>query len=660
MLNSRSRKNFIRLFSVVIVGVSLSFACYGQCGVYLKRVSTQVFPYPFISLDREEDMTGDGLIDLIMSGTQSGGGSFEKTRILILPNNGNGTFGAPLIINAPAQRPFHYQYMIGRINNDALKDIVVVFQSTLPLALRSYINNGNGTFTPGPDIPYPGSLGTILDVNADGFGDYVSVETGLNYRPGNGDGTFGSPVAITMSGGAGPGDFNNDGKVDFISTSTLYLNNGNGTFTTSNVSSFFTTGEFVNWVLDFNGDGRSDILTNTLFLLVKTDTSFIRTQIPPSNLSSGFSIVGNFSGSSAPDIIVTSPQLNRKVVYTNDGLGTFTRQEYDGEIFGFPHIDFDSDGKLDSVQIASNSWNSTVLFDDTTSLTLLKNVCNRPGNPRNVDFDRSQSTDFSFWNPTTGDWSFKTSDSLFQIQTVNWGLGSFGDIPVPGDFDGDGITDHAVYRISTGYWYIRRSSDLVWFVFKFGLTGDKPIPADYDGDTISDLAVWRPSDGNWYIWYMGPQQFSAVHFGLDGDKPVAADFDGDLKTDVAVYRPSTGVWYYLKSSDGNFAAIQWGISADKPIPADFDGDGKADISVYREANNFAYILRSYSSTGGYYQYGAAGDILQVGDYDGDFVDDLGVYRPSTGAWWTTTRRGSPTTIFGEGNVQPTSSILRVE
>jgi hypothetical protein len=39
-----------------------------------------------------------------------------------------------------------------------------------------------------------------------------------------------------------------------------------------------------------------------------------------------------------------------------------------------------------------------------------------------------------------------------------WGSRFLDDVPVLGDFDADGTTDIAVYRRSTGEWFIRQSA----------------------------------------------------------------------------------------------------------------------------------------------------------------------------------------------------------
>jgi hypothetical protein len=85
-----------------------------------------------------------------------------------------------------------------------------------------------------------------------------------------------------------------------------------------------------------------------------------------------------------------------------------------------------------------------------------------------------------------------------------------GDVPVPEDYNDDGVTDPAVYRPSTGQWFVRNQFTVAW-----GLPKDMPVPGDYSGDGAADVAVYRPSTGQWLV----RNQF-IVQWGRAGDVPV--------------------------------------------------------------------------------------------------------------------------------------------
>lgn len=204
------------------------------------------------------------------------------------------------------------------------------------------------------------------------------------------------------------------------------------------------------------------------------------------------------------------------------------------------------------------------------------------------------------------------------------------------DFDGDRKADVAVYRRAatpndSSHWFILRSSDESVWPIAFGQSEDVIVPGDYDGDGRTDAAVFRPSIGTWFTSQDPATNFGAVPWGMEGDIPVPGFYDTDGKMDIAVYRPSEGVWYINKSRGGIEVRLL-GQPGDKVLPADYDGDGLTDAAVWREADGLWYIQSSRDQSIIIENWGVAGDHFVPGDYDGDGTDDLAVFRPSHGTW----------------------------
>lgn len=215
--------------------------------------------------------------------------------------------------------------------------------------------------------------------------------------------------------------------------------------------------------------------------------------------------------------------------------------------------------------------------------------------------------------------------------TVTWG--TKGDIPVPGDYDGDGKTDTAVWRPSTGVWWIVRSSDGANFTQQWGSSGDIPVPADYDGDHKTDMAVWRPAGGTWWVMNSAAKNKVSKQWGFTGDVPTPGDYDGDGKADFAIWRPSTRVFWITNSSDDKNYTKQWGVPGDIPATGDFDGDGKTDMAIWRPSTGTWWVVQSSDRTTITKQWGYVGDVPTPKDFDGDHKTDFAIWRPSSGTWW---------------------------
>jgi hypothetical protein len=246
------------------------------------------------------------------------------------------------------------------------------------------------------------------------------------------------------------------------------------------------------------------------------------------------------------------------------------------------------------------------------------------------DFDGDGKADIGRFHPSDHHFDIKKS-SNGTLLTLS--QGSASSFPVPGDYDGDHITDVAVF--TAGSWSVHKSSDGQNTSASLGTTGDIPVSGDYDGDGVTDTAVYRPSENRWYIQKSTQGSFEQ-EFGDNGAIPVPGDFDGDGTTDLAYFVPSTGNWFWWKSSENKDAApVQWGSETDIPLQGDFDGDGKSDLAVYRPTDGSWYVLTSQSDftvSLNPFIWGTYGDQPVPADYDGDGKTDYAVYRPTTGVW----------------------------
>ena len=220
---------------------------------------------------------------------------------------------------------------------------------------------------------------------------------------------------------------------------------------------------------------------------------------------------------------------------------------------------------------------------------------------------------------TAGTWFWLTSSTGYDYASQGakqWGLA--GDVPLIGEIDGDGKADLIVWRPGTGTWFwlivldrlcLRQSGSKHWGDER---SGDVPLLGDFDGDGKADLTVWRVVNGHLVLAaFVGRLRLrepvgAAVGESKSRRRADVGDLDGDGRTDLTVWRATTGTWFWVTSSTGFDYAQQsakpWGSAAQQDIPmlGDLDGDGRSDLVVWRPGNGIWFWVTSstmYNSAG---------------------------------------------------------------
>ncbi len=199
---------------------------------------------------------------------------------------------------------------------------------------------------------------------------------------------------------------------------------------------------------------------------------------------------------------------------------------------------------------------------------------------------------------------------------IDFPLYRVGEFPMvrveSGDYSGDGASDIAVFRPTSGLWAVRGVTRAY-----FGSGGDIPVSGDYTGDGTSDIAVFRSASGLWAV-----RGVTRAYFGTAGDIPVPGDYSGDGSTDIAVFRSATGLWAVKDVSRFYFGG--WG---DAPVPVDYDGLDMIGPAIFRPSSGL-WAVREVTR----FYFGNAAFQAVPADYTGSGYDRIGVFRPVTGLW----------------------------
>jgi hypothetical protein len=344
--------------------------------------------------------------------------------------------------------------------------------NTLPLNVPLYLfvdsyygdSRGMGPYTVtiqdvtiggGPQLPEHDSP---LDMNGDSKTDFVMVRN-------TGGGASGQATWYTLLGGGGPPRAPQDWGI---------------------ASDYFVPA-------DIDGDGKDDLVvwrpgTQGRFFMIQSQTNTIRIE-DLGQTGDDPSVIGDYNGDNKDDLAVyrsgTAPGGQSFWFWRSVGDTYFQTVTW-GQTGDFPAPgDYDGDNKNDFV------------------------VQRTDENGVNGRFYKRMAT---------GAQSYE----IFGLAL---------DTIVPGDYDGDDKTDLAVVRPN-------QAGFLVWEFEPSGTPGSTVVsdvwgvaatdfltPGDYDGDGKFEYAVWRPGNpGEFFMMTVGTRLIHTRQWGQTGDYPVANSF----------------------------------------------------------------------------------------------------------------------------------------
>ena len=399
------------------------------------------------------------------------------------------------------------------------------------------------------------------------------------------------------------GDFNGDGKTDFLRQQkfqwsydnqlvTTYLSQGDGTFNTVNTNYYSPVANDFSAIIqtgDFNGDGKTD------FIRQNKDSGGSNFQVVLSNGDGTFSII-NPSGRT----------------------GSGTSYDYQTDLLGNPGVnlimgDYNGDGKTDFIRQEKSNW------------------------------DNNETGTFSVWL-SNGNGTFNPITPSGDVYQKDLKFDGGANI-ITGDFNGDGKTDF-IRQEKNGYDDDKKNTFNVYFsngngTFNIVTPGSNNV----SGDPYQDNLRFDPGVNIITGDYNGDGKTDFI-------RQAKGDWDNDVSTNFNVYFSNGNGTFNIVTPGSNVSGDPYqdylrsdpGVNI---ITGDYNGDGKTDFIRQEKGdwdNDISNTFNIYLSKGdGYFNivspnlpeyqsvlnYDKGANII-VGDYNGDGAGDF--LRQERGTW----------------------------
>lgn len=562
------------------------------------------------------DMDGDIDISTI---NQDPRGTHESISIIF--NDGAGRFFGKKDLDIEISNLS--KILASDFNGDHISDIA--FYSSSPTTVFVWINDGSGNFPISKSMSHSKHTEflTSADLDGDQDLDLIFAYWGgvFSISKNDGDGNFSDPEVVNsgeeLDGspiGMVVADFDSDGDIDIVNSSSLYITCfiNDLSISTGSVSSAFCKGDIIKVPFTFRGipegsnfsvemsdasgdftnsieigTGKSPYIFCTIPSSVSTGSEF-RVRVKCDSLN----LVGSDNGL---NLTVTSgcPVLDTLLPYPNEygvnaassiiavysaPLESATINSTNIKVFG------NSSGLISGSGVFSVQGTDSLIYDpaniffagETVSVTIKKEVKGTEDKPLEKPFVYDFKVGAA---PSTG--NFETKEITY---TPNIGIYDM----THGDLDKDGDLDVVLIENTTSQIVVRYNNDGLFESYAYFATGEFPVViklADLDGDSDLDIVTANTSGDHLSVL----KNDGSGSFSLPTTIKVAyvprdlciADFDGDGDLDIASVSYYYGISLIKNDGAGNF-------THEKVLPiknnfsicaVEIDSDGDMDLVV---------------------------------------------------------------------------------